>query len=170
MSTTAYGLRADFADGFGGGVVSFGPDGSSLDLGELFPSPDAVVVVDELDAELLALLDAQPALKRVPAEDRAATLRRYDFMGTDALRHEAARRGITGAGSASSSSIRAGLVEQDRRVLAGELATSGPLAELAGGIVADEPTVAPAEPAPPRKRRTSEPAPAASATTDTPEA
>jgi len=72
MSSIAYGLRAEYADGFLGGVINVG--GRDLDMAEELARGKGRIVVADHDHTAIHVLDSQPALKRVAAEGAEPTV------------------------------------------------------------------------------------------------
>lgn len=89
MSIT-YGLRADYADGYIGGVLAV-EDGEAFDVGAELAAGGGTIEVDATDVVLVNALDAYPAVERIDVErtDKSA-----EDMTVAELREELARRGL----------------------------------------------------------------------------
>jgi len=121
----AFGLRADLEgnldDGtpkFGGGVLNVG-DNQALDLAQSLRDGGGVIVVPEADAQLLAILDLHPALKRVAGKDKEPTVDTLDGLTAQQLRQEATNRGLE-VGTAKKDAVLKALREYDAAVAAGD--------------------------------------------------
>lgn len=109
MSTTAYGLRAEF-DGtvddfngapspiFTGGIIDVA--GHDFDVRAELDAGNGTIIVDENNAALIRALDEYPALKRVPAPaDAGDGISRWDASTVAELRAELKIRELPAGGN-----------------------------------------------------------------------
>lgn len=94
----AFALRAEYEDTYLGGVLAVG--NTSLDVKARLEEGDGTIVVSEADTMTLTVLDAYPALKRVPVpkDDPPPVTDRFEAMTVAELRDEAKTLGVDSPG------------------------------------------------------------------------
>jgi hypothetical protein len=125
---------------FGGGVLAVG-DGDFHVRDEL-EAGGGTIVVPSIDATLIDLLEAYPALKRVPVPDGAEPLNPYRRRTLEDLRHIKSLRDFDGVAGASREDLEARLFAHDCAQAAGEPATveairKGDTAAIAGALAGE---------------------------------
>lgn len=142
MSSIAYGLRADYADNYLGGVIRAGD--RDVNVLEALDDGSGVIVADDTDTELVNALDGRPELKRVaaPDEQQPVTSRYAEYSVAD-LRYEAQRRGLTVPAGTRKAALIDALVDHDQRLAAGDTTVEASPANPVD--VTPEGTVAPQE-------------------------
>lgn len=112
------GAESEIVPVYGGGVVTIDGD-NSFDIGEALETGEGIIVLEETDP-LIPLLDAYPALKRVPVPEGATITGSLDAMNLNQLRGEAKRLGLQGYSGANKVALKNAILEFKERVAAGD--------------------------------------------------
>lgn len=97
--STAFGLRAAYADNYTGGLIRVSYD-RELNVKEALDEGGGTIVVADDDEQLISALDAYPALKRSDAPDDAEpTAGRYDDATVASLRNDLKVAGLSTSGN-----------------------------------------------------------------------